>query len=391
MTSFGQKFRRFLLPLAVFLGVAAAHFVWSGLFPEVDPAQSRWASLPGAGTSWLQRYIETKSYWLGYSYALSLAFAAVALRRYREDRYCSKTSLAIGGVTLSGFLALAGCFLVGCCGSPMLVIYLSLFGAWFLPLAKPLVAALTTFSILGAWLWMNKRGKSLTLNQQLADNASERELTGKFIMRKKLQKRALWLSYLTVAYNVLEGLISILAGWLAGSIALLGFGLDSLVESFSGSVMIWRFRHHANLTEEEEERLEKKAIRLVGYAFFILAAYVLYESAKKLLFQEAPAPSLLGIIIALISLIIMPGLFYIKYQTGKSLSSLSLMADSRQTLACAMLSMALLIGLGLNYLYGIWQADPVIGLLIGAVLVREGYKALKEEKLCTCCGMPCEK
>src|SRR5512135_2599400 len=112
----------------------------------------------------------------------------------------------------------------------------------------------------------------------------------------------------SVAYNILEGLISILAGWLAGSIALLGFGLDSLVESFSGGVMIWRFRHHANLTEEEEERLEKKAIRLVGYAFFILAAYVVYESVKKLLLQEVPAPSLLGIIIALVSLIVMPAL-----------------------------------------------------------------------------------
>ncbi len=156
MTSLGQKLRRFLLPLGVFLGVAATHYLWSGLFPEVDPAQTRWASLPGAGTSWLQRYIETKSYWLGYSYALSLAFAAVALRRYREARYCSKSSLAIGGVTLSGFLALAGCFLVGCCGSPMLVIYLSLFGAWFLPLAKPLVAVVTTLSIIGAWWWVTR-------------------------------------------------------------------------------------------------------------------------------------------------------------------------------------------------------------------------------------------
>ena len=129
----------------------------------------------------------------------------------------------------------------------------------------------------------------------------------------------------------------------------------------------------------------------MGYTFFILAAYVLYESVKKLLFQEAPAPTFLGIIIALVSLIIMPGLFYIKYQTGKSLGSASLMADSKQTLVCAMLSLALVVGLGLNYFYGIWQADPVIGILIAAVLVREGYEALKEEKLCTCCSMPCEK
>jgi hypothetical protein len=158
MTSFGQKLRRFLLPLAVFLGVAAAHFIWSGLFPEVDPAQSRWASLPGVGSSsWLNHYLETQGYWLGYSYALSLAFVTAALRRYREERFCSAKTLAFGGVTLSGFLALAGCFLVGCCGSPMLVIYLSLFGAWFLPLAKPLVAVVTTLSIIGAWWWMQRR------------------------------------------------------------------------------------------------------------------------------------------------------------------------------------------------------------------------------------------
>ena len=388
MTEFKQKLRRFLLPLGVFLGVAVAHYVLSGLFPDVDPAQARWASIPGAETSsWLNRYLEAQSYWLGYSYALSLAFATIALRRYRETRYCSKTSLAIGGVTLSGFLALAGCFLVGCCGSPMLLVYLSLFGAWFLPLAKPLVAAVTTLSIIGAWWWMKTRGTG----GELVGNAEWRESDGTFVMRKNLQKKALWLSYLTVGYNVLEGGISILVGWLAGSIALVGFGLDSMVESLSGGVMIWRFRPHANLTPQEEERLEKKAIRLVGYTFFILAAYILYESLKKLILQEAPAPSLLGIIIAAISLVIMPGLFYLKYQTGKSLGSMSLMADSKQTLACAMLSLALLIGLGLNYLFGIWQADPIIGLVIVGVLIREGVTVLKEEKLCTCCSMPCEK
>ena len=160
MTSFGQKFRRFLLPMTVFLGVAAAHFLWSGLFPEVDPAQARWASLAAPEASWLHRYLGSQSYWPGYSYALSLAFAAAALRRYREERYCSAKTLALGGVTLTGFLALAGCFLVGCCGSPMLVVYLNLLGAGFLPLAKPLVAVVTTLSIIGAWWWMKRRQPS---------------------------------------------------------------------------------------------------------------------------------------------------------------------------------------------------------------------------------------
>ncbi len=205
-------------------------------------------------------------------------------------------------------------------------------------------------------------------------------------MKDKLQHRALLLSYLTVGYNILEGAVSIFAGWLAGSIALIGFGLDSFVESLSGAVMIWRFRPHPGRTPEEEERLEKKAVKLVGYTFFILAAYVLYESLEKLWLQEAPDPSLLGIIIAIVSLVLMPALFFYKYSLGRSLGSVSLMADSKQTLACALLSLALLIGLGLNYLYGIWQADPVIGLLIVGVLVREGYEALKSQKLCTCCS-----
>ena len=162
MTPAGKAFRlrSAVLPLGVFLGVIIVHYLWSGFFPEYDPVQARWASLPAKDLSWLKRYIETQGYYLGYAYALSLTFAAVALRRYREDRFCQGRIIAIGGVTFSGFLAVAGCFLVGCCGSPMLVVYLSLFGASFLPLAKPLLAALTTISILGAWWWMNRHQPS---------------------------------------------------------------------------------------------------------------------------------------------------------------------------------------------------------------------------------------
>ena len=203
-------------------------------------------------------------------------------------------------------------------------------------------------------------------------------------------QKALLLSYVTVGYNVLEGVISLLAGYLAGSIALVGFGLDSFVESLSGGIMIWRFRRHADLTPEEEERREKLAIKLVGWTFFGLAAYVLYESLKKLIYQEAPDPSLLGIVIALVSLVLMPLLFFLKLRTAADIDSASFKADAKQTLACAFLSLALLVGLGLNYLAGLWQADPFIGLIIAAVLAREGYEALKEEKLCSCCGVSCE-
>jgi cation diffusion facilitator family transporter len=208
--------------------------------------------------------------------------------------------------------------------------------------------------------------------------------------RTSPHQKALLLSYLTVGYNVLEGAISILAGSLAGSIALVGFGLDSFVESLSGGIMIWRFRRHADLTPEEEERREKLAVKMVGWTFFGLAAYVLYESLKKLIFQEAPAPSLLGIIIAAVSLVLMPLLFFLKLRISADIGSASLKADAKQTLACAFLSLALLVGLGLNYVAGIWQADPVIGLIIAVVLVREGYETLKEEKLCSCCGVSCD-
>lgn len=192
------------------------------------------------------------------------------------------------------------------------------------------------------------------------------------------RKQALVLSYITVGYNILEGIASILAGSLAGSIALLGFGLDSFVESFSGGIMIWRFRKRGDLPEEEEEKIERRAAKLVSYTFFLLGIYVLYESVKKLWFHEAVHPSLFGIVIAVISLTAMPVLFFLKYKIGKSINSRSLIADSKQTLACMFMSAALLIGLGLNYLYGLWQADPIAGLVIVVFLLREGYEALEE-------------
>lgn len=199
-----------------------------------------------------------------------------------------------------------------------------------------------------------------------------------------LNKKALFLSYITVSYNLIEGIVSLIAGGLANSIALIGFGLDSFVESISGMIMIWRFKKSAYINNEQEEKIEKKATKLVGYTFFILSAYILFESTEKLLLQEIPNPSLLGIIIALVSLITMPILFTVKYNTGKKLKSKSLMADSKQTLACMFLSLALLIGLGSNYLWGFWQADPIVGLIIVVFLIREGYQTIKESKLCSC-------
>ena len=197
-------------------------------------------------------------------------------------------------------------------------------------------------------------------------------------MQSKLHKKALYLSYFTVGYNIAEAAASIVFGWIAGSIALIGFGLDSLVESLSGGIMIWRFSKR-DLSPEQEERIEKRATRLVAMTFFILAAYILYESITRLAYREIPDISLAGMIIAIASIIVMPILFWLKYSTGKALSSNSLIADSKETLACMVLSAALLAGLGANYLFGFWQADPIVGILVAAYLIKEGYGTYTED------------
>lgn len=197
-------------------------------------------------------------------------------------------------------------------------------------------------------------------------------------------KKALLLSYFTVGYNILEGIASIVAGLLTGNIALVGFGFDSAIESFSGAVLIWRLTMHGRIPEEEEERVEKRAVKLVGMSFFVLAAYVFFEAAKKLYFHEHAEPSLLGIVIAILSIIIMPALSWAKLRTAKRIGSAALKADSRQTFLCSLLSVALLLGLGLNYFFGLWWADPVGAFVMLFLIIREGIETLKEEKCCGC-------
>jgi divalent metal cation (Fe/Co/Zn/Cd) transporter len=197
-----------------------------------------------------------------------------------------------------------------------------------------------------------------------------------------LQKRALWLSYFTVCYNVVEGLVSIVAGMAAGSTALIGFGSDSFVESLSGSVMIWRFRKHGKISKEQEHAVERTAVQLVGYSFFILASYIILESVQKLIGREAAEKTLFGMLVAVASLIVMPTLFYLKVRTAKQIKSRSLFADSKQTLGCILLSVALLVGLLTNYLFEVWWIDSAAGLVIAGLLIREGVKTLKEKDLC---------
>ncbi len=194
----------------------------------------------------------------------------------------------------------------------------------------------------------------------------------------KLFRRGLLLEYFTVAYNFAEAAASVVFGALAGSIALVGFGLDSVVESLSAMVLIWRLRQHDRLCEEDEERIERRAMRFVAVTFFILGAYVLYESLKKLIGVERPEHSLPGIVIAILSIIVMPLLARSKRVAGEAIGSRALIADSKETLVCAVLSVALLLGLGANYLFGFWWADPVAGLLITIFLWREGWEGWHE-------------
>lgn len=193
-------------------------------------------------------------------------------------------------------------------------------------------------------------------------------------------KKALQLEYFTVGYNFIEAIASIIAGRLAGSISLIGFGLDSIVESLSGGVLIWRLKKHGQISPEEEERIEQKASRFVGITFFILAAYILFESVKKIVLKEIPDPSLPGIFIAIISLIIMPVLASAKYRLGKRLNMPSLVADSKETLVCSVLSLALLLGLVTRYFFNFWLSDPIVGILIVGFLIKEGHELVFEDE-----------
>jgi divalent metal cation (Fe/Co/Zn/Cd) transporter len=195
---------------------------------------------------------------------------------------------------------------------------------------------------------------------------------------RSLWRAALLLEYFTVGYNICEAAASILFGTLAGSIALVGFGLDSIIESLSGSILIWRLRRHGTGTPDDEEKFERTAQRFVAVTFFILGIYVLYESAGKLISHEIAQPSPGGILIAIASILIMPALAGKKQTVGTAIGSKALIADSKETLACALLSVALLIGLGANYLFGFWQADPLTGIVIVLFLFCEGYEGWME-------------
>lgn len=192
-------------------------------------------------------------------------------------------------------------------------------------------------------------------------------------------KRGRTLEYLTIGWNLIEALVSILAGVVAGSASLLGFGVDSLIESASAFTLLWRLREG----EEGQER-EKMALKLVGISFLILAAYIAFEALDSLISVEPPEVSYAGIAIASLSLIVMPILARAKRNVAADLNSRAMKADSRQTDICAYLSLILLVGLGLNALFGWWWADSVAALIMTPIIVKEGIEALRGENCDDC-------
>lgn len=183
------------------------------------------------------------------------------------------------------------------------------------------------------------------------------------------------LEYLTIAWNTVEAVASIVAGLVAGSTALVGFGVDSVIESASGAVLIWRLQDSPDHGDREAA-----ALRLVGVSFLLLALWVGYEAIGSLVSREAPSASYVGIAIAVLSLIVMPWLARRKRRVAGSLGSRALDSDSRQTSLCAYLSAILLVGLLLNALFGWWWADSVAALGMIPIIVNEGIEALRGER-----------
>ena len=195
-----------------------------------------------------------------------------------------------------------------------------------------------------------------------------------------LAKKSRRLAYLTIVWNGLEGLVSVVAGAFAGSISLVGFGIDSFIEVASGSAILWRFSGRAAGAHRE-----KAALRVIGLCFLALAAYLAYESAHDLLKRQAPERSVAGIVIACAALVAMPLLSRAKKRVGAQLGSRAMQADAAQTDFCFWLSAILLAGLLLNALLGWWWADPAAALLMVPLIAREGVQSLRGES-CDSCG-----
>ncbi len=191
--------------------------------------------------------------------------------------------------------------------------------------------------------------------------------------RERLHRRVRFIVAFTITYNVVEAIVAITAGVLASSAALIGFGLDSVVEVLSAVAVAWQF------TRKDPERWEKVTVRAIAIAFFALAAYVSVDAVLGLISQESPEHSPLGIGITALSLLVMPLLAWYESRTGRELGSKSVMADAKQLLLCVYLSGAVFLGLIVNSLFGWWWADSVAALVVAGLAIREGVEAWRGE------------
>lgn len=198
--------------------------------------------------------------------------------------------------------------------------------------------------------------------------------------RRAVAQRGKRLEYFTIAWNTLEGIVAVIAGAIAGSISLVGFGIDSFIEVTSGATLLWRMSVDADV--ESRERNEKLSLRIVGACFVALAGYVAYESASDLVSRHVPEHSIPGIILACVSLVVMPLLSRAKKKVGNELGSVAMHADAMQTDFCVYLSAILLAGLVLNAVFGWWWADPAAALIMVPIIAKEGFDAVRGR---TCC------
>lgn len=199
--------------------------------------------------------------------------------------------------------------------------------------------------------------------------------------RVSLHRRALRLEYFTIAWNVVEAVVAIGAGLIAGSVALVGFGVDSSIEVVSAVGLLWRLRKAGPDAEvAEESAAEKRALYVVAATFFLLAAYITYEAVAALVSGEEPLTSTVGIVLSVLSLVIMPALAWLKQRTGREMGSRALVADSKETWVCSYLSLALLVGVGFYALAGWAWADPVAALAMLPVILWQGWETLGEAR-----------
>ena len=200
------------------------------------------------------------------------------------------------------------------------------------------------------------------------------------IARRAIAQRGRRLEYFTIAWNTLEGLIGVGAGLLAGSISLVGFGLDSFIEVTSGATLLWRMS--VDEDAERREQNDKLSLRVVGICFIVLAAYIAYEAISALFRKTPSSHSIPGIVLACVSLVVMPVLSRAKKKVGNALGSAAMNADARQTDFCVYLSAILLAGLLLNAAFGWWWSDPIAALIMVPIISKEGFDGMKARHCC---------